>query len=554
MARLERLEAERVARSKPPTAKGDAVEPAAGPSRAVPPSPASAGSPAPTGSQGTSVLKLVGEGRYEVENEGDKQPAGELMADVDDEGESQDDSEGDDDVDTSDDEDGEDDESTEGEPAAALPPGTAGDDASLPFTFQMPQTAAEFEALLEPHDAAAQGTVLVRVAACHHVTLRAENRALMAGLWDMALPHSLAHGPGLLSAMAPGLYAIAQQLPEHAATTTVAALEAVAPKLKGSRPALEGLLLLRLVPVLFPASDFRHPVVTPALTLLGAALARCRPDGAHGVGAALLLVAIAHEYAKHGAKLVPEAMVLLRGLLLCGAGGGVDVAAPPPLAAVLAAGGGALSPDEGQVAEAGGEAAYRAAPDLGVAFHSRDPAGWRAATLRQALRLSRGFAVQHSALAARGALLEPGAAAAEALAANDPTLADEATAAAEAIRAVATCGRIRLLALQKHKPVPLPEIEPKFRQTYTARKGEGLEPDERELQKLQRLQKQEMRGAVRELRRDAKYIAGKRQGEKRQFDEERDRVVKQVESELQREVGKQRAQERIAKIKRGRMG
>lgn len=58
-------------------------------------------------------------------------------------------------------------------------------------------------------------------------------------------------------------------------------------RLGGERgpPGLNFLLLLRLIRRLFPASDFRHPVVTPALALAARCLAKATAKGPHGPSA-----------------------------------------------------------------------------------------------------------------------------------------------------------------------------------------------------------------------------------------------------------------------------
>ena len=42
-------------------------------------------------------------------------------------------------------------------------------------------------------------------------------------------------------------------------------------------PGLDTIVFVRLVLLLFPASDYRHPVVTPAYTLICSILSRARP-------------------------------------------------------------------------------------------------------------------------------------------------------------------------------------------------------------------------------------------------------------------------------------
>merc|ERR1712093_975370 len=68
----------------------------------------------------------------------------------------------------------------------------------------------------------------------------------------------------------------------------------------------------------------------------------------------------------------------------------------------------------------------------------------------------------------------------------------------------------RPLTLQTHKPIPIPSYLPKFDAGYAP--GRRFDPDveRNEASKLKALFKKEKKGAIRELRKDSRFIAGEK--------------------------------------------
>ena len=79
-------------------------------------------------------------------------------------------------------------------------------------------------------------------------------------------------------------------------------------------PGLETIIFLRLVMLLFPASDYRHPVVTPALTLACTVLARARPTDRGTLAGALLLAGLLAESVQLSKRFVPELVNFLHSV------------------------------------------------------------------------------------------------------------------------------------------------------------------------------------------------------------------------------------------------
>ncbi|KNC83759.1 hypothetical protein SARC_04009 [Sphaeroforma arctica JP610] len=89
------------------------------------------------------------------------------------------------------------------------------------------------------------------------------------------------------------------------------------------------------------------------------------------------------------------------------------------------------------------------------------------------------------------------------------------------------------LMLQKFKPVALRQFNPKFEDRYMHGMSFDPDKDRRERKKLKYLHKQELKGAKRELKQDAQFIARQKLKDKMEADEDRSQKVKRLYGILQ---------------------
>ena len=90
--------------------------------------------------------------------------------------------------------------------------------------------------------------------------------------------------------------------------------DAFAAQNRKSIPGLETLVFVKLVLLLFPASDYRHPVVTPVLTLACTILARARPTDRATLAGALVLAGLLTEAVQLSKRFVPELINFVCGI------------------------------------------------------------------------------------------------------------------------------------------------------------------------------------------------------------------------------------------------
>lgn len=80
-------------------------------------------------------------------------------------------------------------------------------------------------------------------------------------------------------------------------------------------PEFSTIIILKICCIIYPASDFRHPVTTPASILLMRLLAECRVKTIQDVLHGLFVCSIAFEYVSYSKRFIPEALNFLLKLI-----------------------------------------------------------------------------------------------------------------------------------------------------------------------------------------------------------------------------------------------
>lgn len=111
------------------------------------------------------------------------------------------------------------------------------------------------------------------------------------------------------------------------------------------------------------------------------------------------------------------------------------------------------------------------------------------------------------------------------------------------------------LLLQAHKPIPIPSYIPKF-ETTTSNYLRRQDPDHErnEASKLRNQYKQERKGAIRELRKDARFLAGVEQAKQKDKDKAYNDSMKRVFGSIEGERAEEKAMEREKSKEKRRSG
>ncbi len=85
--------------------------------------------------------------------------------------------------------------------------------------------------------------------------------------------------------------------------------------------------------------------------------------------------------------------------------------------------------------------------------------------------------------------------------------------------------------MQAHKAVSIPTYAPKFDSSNPLRRNDP-DSERAATAKLKALYKKERKGAIRELRKDNKFLAGEKAKERKEKDEEYEKRMRRVEGEI----------------------
>jgi nucleolar protein 14 len=111
----------------------------------------------------------------------------------------------------------------------------------------------------------------------------------------------------------------------------------------------------------------------------------------------------------------------------------------------------------------------------------------------------------------------------------------------------------RPLALHHHRPLPIKTSIPKFEENFNPDRHYDPDKTRAERSKLQAEFKRERKGALRELRKDSRFMARENLKEKIERDREYDQKYKRLVAEIQGEEGREKnAYEREKRMRKGR--
>ncbi len=484
--------------------------------------------------------------------------------------------------------------------------GRTGINPQMPYVLDCPTTLERYVELVKEYAQGAQDVaeMITRIRR-YHAIRSGGDRGQMHNFYDVLMRRLACLGDALVpsskqaaarvvevNALSEALVAMTQEMPAVAAALWGRMLTGLQAKLGkvlrdhelGQRahstwPAPGALLLLRLLPRIFPVTDFRHPVVTPALLYMGQAVSQCPLMTPTDVERGLFVVALMLHYTEAAGRLVPEAMAFLLSLL--GALGGSSKTLPLPtwapaltaalrdsLAVAAAASGGEeikeavetplvfgkgtrLAPDddeddeeEEKVQEDEDEHVTPALATQYLATACRLLQRVGTGALRKSPAVPELFGPFIEALAVlersskKGQPPQQETTAAkkkkkkkkdtkEATAAASPLLPllQATKAALEGVVGAAHSTRT-VLSWRKKGVAAIQSLAPRIIDNFVVRKDEGLDRDAARTKQLTRQLKREKKGAARELRRDAAFLDAEKVRIQREREEARKATVK----------------------------
>ncbi|KAI0660726.1 nucleolar protein 14 [Cubamyces menziesii] len=447
----------------------------------------------------------------------------------------------------------------------------------LPYTFPCPDTHDEFLEIVEDIDDEDIPTVVKRIRALHHPSLAEENKFKLQRLNTVLIEHILyiTSPPTprftLLSSLLPHLGALTKTYPIQSAEAFVDKLNLMHKNLKRGLskgatdpeaktwPGLPELSLLRVIGQLWPTSDMNHAVISPARLLMGSYLGLCRVRSLQDIASGLFLCSLFMHYERLSKRFVPEAInFLVNSLLHLAPHSYQDASSLPgnfplqdfrtPLTRPLA-----LDAKKAKKLSLG-------KPDLGQCLSENElDEQAKVDLLGLSLDLLSKFADMYKGLDGFVELYNPiqdivGSVKIDSLPADLTTRVHSLRDTLSRLLKFALQAR-RPLRLQAHKPIPIPTYVPKFEHT-TSNYLRNRDPDHErnEAAKLRAQYKQERKGAIRELRKDARFLAAEQQKKQKEKDREYNERMKRVFGSLESERAEEKAMEREKMKEKRRAG
>ncbi|KAF1551467.1 Nucleolar protein 14, partial [Eudyptula albosignata] len=199
----------------------------------------------------------------------------------------------------------------------------------LPYTFAVPESYETFKSLLAGRTIEQQLIILERIQKCNHPSLAVGNKAKLEKLFGFLLEYigelATLDIPELrtIDKLVLPLYDLCQMFPEAASDSIKFILRDAAHDTEGvievkgraTFPGLDMLIYLKITSLLFSTSDFWHPVVTPAFMYMSQLLRKCRITTLQDVIKGLFICCLFLEYVSLSRRFVPELINFLLGVI-----------------------------------------------------------------------------------------------------------------------------------------------------------------------------------------------------------------------------------------------
>ncbi|KAL5826220.1 hypothetical protein ACOSQ4_018017 [Xanthoceras sorbifolium] len=410
----------------------------------------------------------------------------------------------------------------------------------IPFLIEAPKSLEEFSALVENCSNSDIIEVINRIRASNAIKLAAENRKKMQVFYGVLLQYFAVSANKkplnfeLLNLLVKPLVEMSVEIPYFAAIcarqrilrTRTQFCEDIKNQENGCWPSLKTLFLLRLWSMIFPCSDFRHVVMTPAILLMCEYLMRCPIMSGRDIAIGSFLCSMVLNVTRQSKKFCSEVIMFLRTLLMAAKDRKptsyeesefyhlMEIKALRPLLCIR---------DHVNDIRSMNFLTTMNMPEDSQFFSSDE---FRSSVLVTLIETLRGFVNVYEELNSFPEIFLPIATLLLELAQqqNMPAaLQEKLKDVAKLIKKKADDYHMlrRPLQMQKKKPVSIKLLNPKFEENFV--KGRDYDPDRErvETRKLKKLVKREAKGAARELRKDNYFLSQVKERENAKLEEER---------------------------------
>lgn len=418
----------------------------------------------------------------------------------------------------------------------------------LPFTFEAPTTFSTFLSQLDGYSSDDQITIIERTQKCTHPSLAEGNKKKLEKLFSFVLDYfcELCNKPNsdlwLLDRLTIQLFQLTKVSPKSAAQTVLAKIKEKQSNFNKTYPDMDTLMLLKLVPILFPASDFQHLVCTPAMLFMGQILSQSLVKSGRDVAAGLFLCSVFLQCVTISKRFVPEVMNYLHGILYLASSKDSQKSPQifPPFKPV--------EPENNLLVLSEETASEETIQPLKLSYlkgckddDDKDDLfncdRFRLSAIHVAAGLSIEFCALYKDLPSCPEIFSPVEVQLSHLTKDRyPKVLQERLSKLEnQIEEIKHIGRFPLVQIVKQKITNLKMFEPRIEEVsdHRRKKTPGSSAEGNERQKLLYKIKKEMKGAIQEIKKDAQFLARHQRQEQMTKDSVRKRKVKEIYSQME---------------------
>ncbi|XP_076761645.1 nucleolar protein 14 homolog l(3)07882 [Xylocopa sonorina] len=412
----------------------------------------------------------------------------------------------------------------------------------LPYTYKAPDSFEELQEFLQNHNADYQSIIVDRIIKCNHWSLDSANKEKLSNLFLYLLQHlndcaieddieSVVNCFQIIDRLSPFLYDLAHLNSQNARTVVQAIIKEKHDnfeKNKKKYPDLDTLIFFKLVCLIFPTSDFRHPITTPCLIFMSQILLRCRVKNKIHLSKGLFICTLILEYTVLSKRFAPSVINFLRGIIY--------VSTPKHLIQGIK-----VIPPFKSVGESSNLLILdKDQTDLDIDLNSTlmkvsdlvdGPLddNFKVRTLLTAVNLLREFKNHLEGLETAYSIFEP---ILKLLEVNSfdkypSNIRKHIKQLRKDLKELKN-KKLEYLVVEKKRPKPLRLYEPRVEVVYDGKKHKTMSREKAEREKLLHKYKKEMKGAIREIRRDRAFLAKLQIKQQIKSDEERKRKVKEI--------------------------
>ncbi|XP_066911191.1 nucleolar protein 14-like [Clytia hemisphaerica] len=436
----------------------------------------------------------------------------------------------------------------------------------LPYVFDAPNNLTAFLKIVGDRSEEDILTVCQRIKKCHHIKLDVKNITKMQTLFDVMLDYieHLCNDPKprlkLINNLTEFLTELFTDVQKHANKTMLSKIKNLFKKInqrvqrKGGQtrifPSLSELTLLRLVCVLYPTSDLNHVITTPALVLIAMILAKGHFRDIKDVVSGLYLLQITYNYVKEAKRYLPEVIAFLSKLLFLAAP--VNASIDKLSASVLN-----LRKEEKNLILVKTKMkkkpqAINLVECLSIkqdeVSSAMDSDRFKLSCVWNVLQMTKKFSKLYVDLSSYNEVFTPCLSLLERIPKEKFNKTTKALYDEVALLLKSQQDKPKIaLTMQARKPKPLPLLEPQFDENYEVKpKRKAGDKAQNEAKKLKYKLKKETKGAIREIRKDAQFLAKEQLKEK----QHKDNIRKQKVKDLQKQIDNERQE--IKEMEKGR--